>query len=68
MNKSVLPESPEIRQKKDQAFAIIDKAFREVRDLGILTVVFDVTFNERIGASNISFITQEEWEHGIWRG
>jgi hypothetical protein len=66
--KPLLPETDEVKEKKKQAQFILQKAFKEVHDMGLRTVCFDVKWNEPMTSSSVSVITPEEWEWGVWPG
>lgn len=66
--KPLLPQTDEIKEKKRRANAILQRAFKEVHDMGLRTVCFDVKWNEPISSSSVSVITTEELEWGVWPG
>lgn len=66
--KKLLPETPEIKIKKEMANIVLKHAYQTVKDMGLLVVNFDAGFNELMTNNSMSVITKEEWDNGIWRG
>lgn len=68
MAKGLLTETEETKAKKAVAMTKLRDAFSEIREMGLMAVNFDSGFNERVSSANLSVITKEEREHGVWRG
>jgi hypothetical protein len=61
-----LPASVELLEKKREAQKIMHEAFAKINALGLSVVCFDAKWNELMDSGSVSFITREEWEHGVW--
>jgi hypothetical protein len=63
---SKLPQSEEVLLNKLRAKELMRKAFQQIEDMGLLVVSFDATYNQKMDAASVDYITPEEWEHGTW--